>query len=229
MERGGFLAKQSVLGLVAVLCLAADPPKGEAPVVIWDVDAGDTALDYQVPRAVCPAEDTFRERTADLYGFDDPFVVNGKPAHTLVRVEVIGRQGGYRGVIVVIDPATQTELRRSSEAEQPTCDDLIWVLSHRMRMVISPKPPKTTTPAPKEPARDPKKDEEIQRRLDALEEADEDQAKTNQELRTKIAALQKALDDEKKRKMDWNSMHIIIETIIPINHSIPLRQQQKKS
>lgn len=198
MLRGGPLAKRSVLLVAAAFCLAADPPVPEAPLKTWYVDAGDTALDYRAPGSVCPSDATFRERASDLYGFEDPFVPSGIRARTLIRVEITKTQVGYRGVISVMDPATGALLRQSGEEEQSSCDSLVWVLSHRMRLVVSPRPT-AKSPAPVE---EPNKDPEIQRRLDALEEAAEDQEEINHELRTKIAALQQALADEKKRKMD---------------------------
>lgn len=200
MVRGGLLAKRCALLVAAVLCLAADPSESDAPPTLWYVDAGDTALDYRVPGPSCPSEETFRERVSDLYGFEDPFVPNGIRAHTLVRIEVSKTRAGYRGSILVVDPATSQLLRQSAEEEQASCDDLVWVLSHRMRLVISPKPT-ATRPAP---AQDPKKDAEILRRLDALEETTGDQDATIQRLRLKITTLEEALAEEKKRKMDLN-------------------------
>lgn len=201
MFRGDHLAKRGALLVAACLCLAADPPAGEG-ITIWSVDAGDTALDYQVPRSACPNEETFRERTADLYDFVDPFVDNGRRAHSLVLVQVIATLRGYRGVIVVIDPATQTRLRESREEERATCDELVWILSHRMKLVISPRPPPPPQPPPKTPVEDEKKTDDLQRRLDALEEAIEDQRAIDEEQRAQIAALQRAIDEKKKRKMD---------------------------
>lgn len=198
MVRGGLLAKRGALFVAASLCLAADPPAGDGAVTVWSVDAGDTALEYQVPSLACPDEVTFRERTADLYDFVEPFVANGARAHSIVRIEVIVTQGGYRGVILVIDPATGARVRRSREEERASCDELVWILSHRMKLVISPRP----TASPKAPAKDEKKTEEIQRRLDALEEATEDLRAIDKEQRAQIAALQRALDEKKKTKME---------------------------
>lgn len=201
MIGGGDLAKQSALLVAAALCLAADPPKSEEAEdfgPLWDADAGDTALDYQTPGGACPDEAEFRDRVADLYGFEDAFVRPGAHAHTLIRVVVTRTPSGYRAVLFVFDPATGTLLRHSTPQEGSSCDSLIWLLSHRLRLILSPKATPKSPPSNQAPTNDP----EVQRRLDALEEAVEDHEAIHQELRTRIAILQRALDDEKKRKMD---------------------------
>ncbi len=189
MRRGLVLA-------AALLCLAAAPP-----VRIISVDAHDVSLDYQLAVGAedCPREQVFRSRTADLYDWRDPFVKPGASATWGVRVEIRHDSAGYHGSIRVIDPGTGKAIKSSSEETKQSCDLLVWELSRFMGLVISESPP-PPAPAPSAPSKD--ATAALGRRLDALEEAAEDQSEINKQLLAKIAALQKALDEEKKRKMD---------------------------
>ncbi len=178
--------------VTGLICLGAAPGR------LLATDAGDVALEYRVP-ADCPDERTFRERAADLFDFRDPFVPAGAKATTNIRVDVTHDVAGYHGRVIVYNPANGDTYRMSTE-DHRECDNLAWILSHRVGMIIE-KTGRFAIVSGKPAA--PVKDEATQRRLDAMEEAIEDQRDISRDLSSKMAALQKALDEEKKkRKMD---------------------------
>jgi len=171
------------LAMVVALGLCASGARAQSPV------ARDVTLDYRAPDA-CPDELAFRERAADAFGLRDPFAPRGVTAASRMRVEITSNAKGYGAVISVLDPNGKA-LSSSTEAHD-NCDALVWVLGHRMAMIIV-TPAAAPVPAP--PAKN-ADDTEIRRRLGALEERTKDQEET-------IRALRKALEEaEKKEPMD---------------------------
>ncbi len=192
MDRAcGWSLPSSIMALAAaLLCLAANPVR------LLPTEPGDVALEYRVP-ATCPDEQAFRERTADLFDFHDPFVPTGSRATTNIRVEIEHDATGYHGTVTIYEPASGGSVRTSTE-DHKSCESLVWILSHRMAMIIE-KPSFALTPGkPAAPAPS-AEDTATQRRLDAVEEALEDQREVNKNLDAKIAALQKTLNEEKRR------------------------------
>jgi hypothetical protein len=139
--------------LASVLCLGA----GRSAVLV----PGQVALSYQHPQPHCPNEKTFRDRTADMYDFRDPFVPAGTAASATVSVviEDIGVQKpAYIARIRVLN--ADGSARGGSEELHESCDALVYLAAHRVRLLMTtfpppPAPPPPPPPAPAHPPPDP--------------------------------------------------------------------------
>jgi len=94
----------------------------------------------------CPDEAAFRERAADSFEFDDPFVPPGASATSHMRVEITREGGVFRGTLSVVD-ASGAALASSAE-EHVDCDALVWVLGHRVALAVFRKPQVVSAPPP---------------------------------------------------------------------------------
>ena len=167
--------------------------------------AGDVALEYRAV-AGCPGEHVFRERAADMFRFQDPFVLPGKGATHRMRIEIEPHGKGYRGTLGVLGP---DGVERTASEERADCDALVFAVAHRvpLAMLDFPAEPAAASdpPPPAAPAIDPHVLEEIQKRLDRLEEKSEAQDEKNKTLEQANRALYlrvAILENELKRRMN---------------------------
>lgn len=167
--------------------------------------AGDVALEYRHPDG-CPGEAAFRERAADMFDFHDPFVAADAPAARRLRIEIERERKGYRATLT-LESADGTAQGSSVERHE-SCDTLVYVLAHRMRMITLPAPAPTTTPpppapqAPPSPPLDARGEKDVWRRLDRLEETNEAQDRKIKAQNEQIAKLARDLENERRKKMD---------------------------
>lgn len=134
--------RRLVIVALAVPCLGAAP----APT------HGDITLDYR-GLAECPGEAALRERTADMFDFQDPFVPPGASGSLRIRITLDriqpgsrpraavvrqspGSTGGprFHADLEVVDSGGATVARTAEE--HVDCDALVWLLSHRLRLAI---------------------------------------------------------------------------------------------
>ena len=109
---------------------------------------GDVTLEYHrdADASACPEEAALRERAADAFDFHDPFVPAGRSASSHMRVEIARAAGGYQGTVLIVDDKG-TPLTASTE-QHADCDALVWVLGHRVALVLLRRPSSTPAPAP---------------------------------------------------------------------------------
>jgi hypothetical protein len=186
--------------LAGALCLGAGPR------------AGEVGLLYRAAPG-CPGEATFRERVADLYDLDDPFTPAGAAAPSALDVAITAEGNGYLATMIHRD-RDGTELARSTERNR-SCNILVFVAAHRMRLAIAPRPraPATGAPPPSHAPNAPPAsagEQDLARRLDRLEEAREAQEETihalernNRAQDERIAKLTRDLEELKKMNLTY--------------------------
>jgi hypothetical protein len=174
--------------LAGALCLGAGAPAVPEP------RAGDVGITYEHPPG-CPVEGLFREWTADLYGFGDPFVDDGVQATFWLQVKVERSGSGYLARALLLGPGVNVRARFAAHHE--SCDAVMYDLAHRVRQVVQPAPRVQPAPPPRA-APEPEADK-AGRRMDRLEEANEALEEQNRALGARMARLERELDERKKR------------------------------
>jgi len=160
-------------------------------------------LEYLVDPAAkgCPGEGALRERAADTFDFRDPFVAAGSGATSHLRIEVARGAKGYRATISIVDDGGAV-LASSAEVHDD-CDALVWTLAHRVKLAVLPPPAPPAPPKAPALACDPCADRaRMERRLDAVEEKNEEQDAKMARLERQNAELKAELE-RLKDKMDW--------------------------
>lgn len=188
------------LGGGAALCLGAAP--GAALGAVPSPIAGDLALEYR-PLPGCPDETALRERTADLFDFEDPFVPHGKPASIRIRVEIADEPHWLVAHISLLDP--QGHLLARTRSARADCDTLVWLVAHRLRlMILRPDPAPSPGSPPQGPPSPPSAQAlvETAKRLDRLEEKAEDAARQQLVLQKRVRELSRGIEELRRNKMD---------------------------
>jgi len=176
--------------LAGALCLGA----GGSPLA-----AGDVALEYRAADG-CPGEAVLRERSADLFEFRDPFVPAGTRASSTFRVQIEREGKGWRATLTHLDAGGNAVA--STRERHDSCDGLVYLLAHDVKLAISRPPPAPAVPPPSPaPAIEPGLEKELLRRLDRLEETQEAQDEKIAALEQKDRA-QRALIEKLKRELE---------------------------
>lgn len=190
------------LALLGALCMGAGPARSP-------VTTGEVALEFRGLDG-CPGEGALRERTADLFDFEDPFVKAGTDGRSLVRVSLSRDATHFRAGLQLLDPNGVT-IGRTAE-EHVNCDALVWLTAHRLRLLIIRATLPTPPPPPPPPEEVTRRLDELARRtdhlernldrLDRLEEKTEALEKKAHTLERQMAALDRALDELRRKNMN---------------------------
>jgi hypothetical protein len=172
--------------VAGLLCLGASPSRGNV------------ALEYRGPPG-CPGEATFRDRTEDMYDFQEVFVPDGPGTPFLLQVTIEHIGTGYRGTIKLLNEDGSVRARIVELHEH--CDALTYLVAHRVRLMVSPDRPAPPPAPPPETERGPR-DQRVSRRLDRLEETTEDHDEKIKALDQRIRVLNEQITRLEREKMD---------------------------